>query len=81
MGVFARNFVELLVLALWALILGRVVVSWVDPIGRNNVSRQVITLSEPFLAPIRRILPSTGMFDLSPVILFVVLAMILQVLR
>ncbi len=81
MGVFARNFVELLVLALWALILGRVVVSWVDPIGRNSVSRQVITLSEPFLAPIRRILPPTGMFDLSPVILFVVLAMVLQVLR
>ncbi len=81
MSLFVRNFVELLVLALWAVVLARVVVSWVDPTARNQVSRQVIALSEPFLAPIRRFIPSTGMFDLSPIILFVVLALVLQVLR
>ncbi len=81
MGLFVRNFVELLVLALWAVVLARVVVSWVDPAARNQVSRQIVALSEPFLAPIRRLLPSTGMLDLSPIILFVVLALVLQVLR
>lgn len=79
MGLFVRNFVQLLVLVLWALVLGRVVVSWVDPQGRNAISRQVISLTEPFLAPIRRLLPSTGALDLSPLILMLVLSALLGV--
>jgi YggT family protein len=79
MGLFARNFVQLLVLVLWALVLGRVVVSWVDPRGRNSISRQIVALTEPFLAPIRRFLPATGALDLSPLILMLVLSALLWV--
>ena len=79
MGLFLRNFVQLLVLVLWALVLARVVVSWVDPQGRNTISRQVIALTEPFLAPIRRLLPATGALDLSPLILMLVLSMLIGV--
>ena len=79
MGLFLRNFVQLLVLVLWALVLARVVVSWVDPQGRNTISRQVIALTEPFLAPIRRLLPATGALDLSPLILMLVLSAIIGV--
>lgn len=79
MGVFLANFVQLLVLVLWALVVGRVVISWVDPQGRNAISRQVIVVTEPFLAPIRRFLPSTGALDLSPLILMLVLSAILGV--
>ena len=79
MGLFIRNFVQLLVLVLWALVLARVVVSWVDPQGRNTISRQVIALTEPFLAPIRRLLPATGALDLSPLILMLVLSMLIGV--
>ncbi|HEY5495361.1 MAG TPA: YggT family protein [Candidatus Limnocylindrales bacterium] len=79
MGFFLRNFVQLLVLVLWALVLARVIVSWVDPQGRNPIARQVVTLTEPFLAPIRRLLPSTGALDLSPLILMLVLSALLGV--
>ena len=79
MDSFARNFVQLLVLVLWALVLARVVVSWVDGQGRNPISRQVIALTEPFLAPIRRFLPATGALDLSPFILMLVLSALLGV--
>jgi len=79
MGAFVGNFVEMLLLVLWALVLGRVVVSWVDPHGRNPISRQVIALTEPFLAPIRRLLPATGALDLSPLILMLVLSALLGV--
>lgn len=79
MGFFLRNFVQLLVLVLWALVLARVVVSWVDPQGRNPIARQVVMLTEPFLAPIRRLLPSTGALDLSPLILMLVLSALLGV--
>lgn len=79
MGVFLANFVQLLVPVLWALVVGRVIISWVDPQGRNTISRQVIVVTEPFLAPIRRLLPSTGALDLSPLILMLVLSAILGV--
>jgi YggT family protein len=79
MGVFARNFVQLLALVLWALVLARVVVSWVDPQARNPISRQVVALTEPFHGPIRRLLPRTGGLDLSPLILMLVLSALLGV--
>ena len=79
MGFFLTNFVQLLVLVLWALVLARVVVSWVDPNARNTIARQVVALTEPFLAPIRRLLPSTGALDLSPLILMLVLSALLGV--
>ena len=79
MGLFLRNFIQLLVLVLWALVLARVVVSWVDPQGRNTISRQIIALTEPFLAPIRRLLPATGALDLSPLILMLVLSVVIGV--
>jgi YggT family protein len=79
MSAFAVNFLQLLVLVLWALVLVRVVVSWVDPPGRNPISRQVILLTEPLLAPIRRFLPATGALDLSPLILMLVLSALLGV--
>ena len=74
-----RNFLQLLVLAVWALVLGRVIVSLVDPQGRNTISRHVISMTEPLLAPIRRLLPATGMLDLSALILMLILSMLLEV--
>ncbi len=76
--VFVRNFLEILVLVLWLLVLGRVLVSWVDPMARNSVSRHLVALTEPMLAPIRRLLPQTGMMDFSPLILMLGLGVLLR---
>ncbi|MDA8238659.1 MAG: YggT family protein [Chloroflexi bacterium] len=76
---FLRNFVEAVVLVLWLLVLGRVLVSWVDPMARNGVSRTLVTLTEPLLAPIRRVLPSTGMIDFSPLVLMLGLGLLLRI--
>ena len=51
--------------------LGRVLLSWVDPAGRTQAGSFVIGATEPILSPIRRVLPSTGPIDLSPLIVFV----------
>jgi YggT family protein len=75
---FARNFLSLFLLALIVLIFGRVLVSWVDPMGRNAVSAFIIQTSEPILAPVRRMLPRTGMIDLSPTIVLLVLFALLR---
>ncbi len=76
--VFVRNFLEILVLVLWLLVLGRVLTSWVDPTARNSVSRYVVALTEPMLAPIRRVLPQTGMVDFSPLVLMLGLGVLLR---
>ncbi len=73
-----RNFLEVLVLVLWLLVLGRVLVSWVDPMARNSVSRYLVAFTEPMLAPIRRLLPQTGMVDFAPLILMIGLGVLLR---
>ncbi len=75
---FIRNFLEILVLVLWLLVLGRVLISWVDPMARSTVSRYLVALTEPMLAPIRRILPQTGMIDFAPLVLMLGLGVLLR---
>ncbi len=75
---YVRNFLEILVFALWLLVLGRVLVSWVDPMARNTISRYLVALTEPLLAPIRRVLPQTGMIDFSPLVLMLGLSVLLR---
>lgn len=75
---FLANFLRFLVMALWLLILARVILSWVDPGGRSRFAAFVVSTTEPILAPVRRILPPTGMFDLSPLIVLLVLGVIMR---
>ena len=76
--VFVRNFLEILVLVLWLLVMGRVLMSWVDPTARNSASRYLVALTEPMLAPIRRLLPQTGMIDFAPLVLMLGLGVLLR---
>ena len=75
---FVCNFLEILVLVLWLLVLGRVLLSWIDPMARSTVSRSVVAVTEPMLAPIRRLLPQTGMVDFAPLILMLGLGVLLR---
>jgi YggT family protein len=79
-GAFLMNFIRFLVLALELLILARVLLSWVDPTGRGRLAAFIIQTTEPILAPVRRALPRTGMLDLSPLIVILVLGVILRTL-
>jgi YggT family protein len=74
--VFVRNFLQFLFMALWLLIFGRVLMSWVDPTGRNQISAFLIQTTEPILAPVRRVMPQTGMFDWSPLIVLLILGVL-----
>ncbi|ATF09395.1 YggT family protein [Candidatus Enterovibrio altilux] len=58
-------------LLFWVLIL-RAILSWVSQ-GHNPIEFIMIQLTEPLVAPIRRVLPSFGGLDLSVLVLFVVL--------
>ena len=67
------NFFLILAYAFNFAVLGRVVMSWIVPDGKDPMSQMLHQITEPVLSPIRRILPSTGMFDLSPMIALLLL--------
>jgi YggT family protein len=72
------NVIRFILIGLWLMVLARVVLSFVNPSGRGAVSGFVISTTEPLLAPVRRILPRTGMLDLSPMIVCLVLGALLR---
>lgn len=77
---FLVNFLQFLLIALWALVFGRMLMSWVDPTGRNQISAFLIQATEPMLAPVRRLLPRTGMMDWSGLIVLLILGFLLRAL-
>jgi len=80
MGLVLYNFLSLLSLVLWVLIIGRVIVSWVAPGGGGPVVAFIYQVTEPILAPIRRILPPTAGIDWSPLVAMVLLGLLTRVL-
>ncbi len=75
---FLVTFLGLFLQALWLAILVRVILSWfpVDP--SNPIIRVVWDVTEPILAPFRRVIPRIGMFDLSPLAAFLVISFLQQ---
>lgn len=54
-------------------VLVAVVMSWVRVDRRQPFAKIVYRLTEPVLAPIRRVLPSLGGLDFSPMVLLIAL--------
>ena len=75
------NFIYLLALVLWFLILARVIISWTNPRGGGGLVAFIYQATEPILAPIRRVLPPTGGIDWSPLIAILLLGVILRIAR
>ena len=73
MPAFFLNFIQFLLVALWILVLGRLLMSWFDPAGRNHVSSFLVQATEPLLGPVRRVLPTTGTIDWSGFVVLIVL--------
>ena len=77
-ALFVSNFVRFVLIGLWLLIFARVIFSWIDPTGRGRIAAFVVQTSEPILAPVRRLLPRTGMVDLSALIVLLVLGALMR---
>jgi YggT family protein len=78
MPLLLLNVIRFVLIGLEIVILARVLLSWFDPQGRSPFAAFIISTTEPLLAPVRRLLPRTGMFDLSPLIVLIVLGVILR---
>jgi YggT family protein len=70
---FIVSFILMLLQVLSFAILGRVLLSWVDPMGNMRITQVLRDVTEPLLAPIRNLMPNMPMFDFSPIIAMLLL--------
>jgi YggT family protein len=73
------NFIQILAIFLWLMLIARVLMSWTNPGGGGGLTAFVYQMTEPILAPIRRILPPTGGIDWSPLVAMLVLGVVVRV--
>ena len=77
--IFVILLLKSLIVTAWLVVLGRVLMSWLDPRFEKPISRFLYSLTEPVLAPLRNVLPRAGMFDLSPLVLLLGLGFLMRV--
>ncbi|MFP5111202.1 YggT family protein [Bacillaceae bacterium C204] len=56
----------------WALII-YILMSWFPNARESSIGQFLAKICEPYLEPFRRIIPSIGMMDISPIVAFLVL--------
>ena len=65
---FIIMFVNILFFILQFAIIIRALMSWFNPSPDNPIVRIVYEITEPVLAPLRRIVPRIGMMDITPIV-------------
>ena len=75
-NIFLKSFIQLvdlfLTIYIW-IIIARAIISWVNPDTYHPLVRFLYRVTEPVLAPVRRIIPPIAGIDISPVIVIFVI--------
>ena len=82
-GVVVLSIAELLKLTVYVIVFSifvRALLSWVSGRVHHPMAKLLSSFTEPLLAPARRLLPATGGLDLSPIIVFIALMLVLKLL-
>ena len=80
------NLLSIVIKVLYIAIISQVIISWIIVAGvRNNLMQNLYeittAITNPILKPIRKIMPSLGGWDLSPLIAIILLRFIETLLR
>jgi YggT family protein len=78
---FLLYFISTLFFILQFAIIIRALMSWFNPSPENPIVRLVIEITEPVLAPLRRIVPRIGMIDITPIVAILLMNVIETMLR
>jgi YggT family protein len=73
MVLYLVNFLNILLSVLSFALIGRFILSLLDPPSRWPVTRIIMEITEPILRPIRQLLPSTGFIDFSPTVALLII--------
>ncbi|MCI0815907.1 MAG: YggT family protein [Chloroflexi bacterium] len=66
--------------------IGRAIISWLFMAGVRNefvtrLNQALGTLTEPLIAPLRRVIPPLGMFDITPLVAIIGLVVLRAIIR
>jgi YggT family protein len=73
---YLANVINFLFTAFNFIILIRVVLSWVNVDPYNPLVRMIYQITEPVLAPLRRLIPPAAGLDFSPLVAFFVIELL-----
>lgn len=75
------NVLYYLLVAMQIALIGRFIISWIDPTGRTPIGGFLLRITNPIIAPIRRIMPNTGFLDFSPMVAWIVVIVLMNLLQ
>lgn len=67
-------FINLIFQLYTLMLFARILASWVPQVNEYRIMQFVIYYTDPYLNIFRRIIPPLGMFDLSPIVAFLCLS-------
>jgi YggT family protein len=73
--------ISLLVNIYFFALLAMIILSWIAPGSRNPAVYLLYQITEPVMAPVRKILPAMGGLDFSPILVFILINVIQIALR
>ena len=73
---FLFDFLRILCNVLSLAIIFRAILSWFSPRPTNVLAAILFRVTEPLLAPLRRIIPMAGPFDFTPLVVIILLQLI-----
>ena len=78
-SLFGLALVEILKLSIYIFlyaVIAQAILSWINPY--NQLTPLLDALTRPILAPLRRLIPTAGGFDFSPIIVFIVAQLLIM---
>lgn len=79
MNGFLPTFFQFLFNALYIAIIARILMSFIDQTGQMRVTQILYEITEPILGPLRRIIPTVGFIDFSPMVAFLLLSVLQRI--
>lgn len=76
LATFVNIFAEVMNFAL----LARVILSWLPQAAHSRPAQIIKDVTDPFLKPLKRMIPPVGMIDISPIVAFLLIEIIRDVI-
>jgi YggT family protein len=78
-----KEILLILINILWFALFAQIIISWLMVAGVRNefvfkLNSVLVAVTEPLLRPLRRVVPRVGLFDLTYIAAFLVLALVRQ---
>jgi YggT family protein len=77
---FLFSLLSYVLTAMQIAIIARALFSWFDPTGRTPIGQILLKVTDPIIVPIRRLLPSAGFVDFSPMVALIAIIILQRLL-